>query len=108
MPVFLFKVSYFLETFLRGHEVVIPSLYKRLCDIREKYESVPFFKSHEVGFMCFGYSVWVVMSSGCCSEDGVGVSSLLIIYDSSNQARVWMTDFDILSSGYWQQSTYHV
>uniref|UniRef100_A0A2C9L6S0 Kinase n=1 Tax=Biomphalaria glabrata TaxID=6526 RepID=A0A2C9L6S0_BIOGL len=64
------EVSYFIETFVKGHEVVIPSLHQRLCDIRDKFESIPFFQSHEI----------------------IG-SSLLIMFDSSNHAGVWMIDF---------------
>ncbi|CAG5131778.1 unnamed protein product [Candidula unifasciata] len=64
------EVSYFLENFLSGHEIVMPILYERLCDIREKFESIPFFNTHEI----------------------IG-SSLLIMYDSSNHAGAWMIDF---------------
>ncbi|KAK0040221.1 inositol-trisphosphate 3-kinase B [Biomphalaria pfeifferi] len=64
------EVSYFIETFVKEHEVVIPSLHQRLCDIRDKFESIPFFQSHEI----------------------IG-SSLLIMFDSSNHAGVWMIDF---------------
>ncbi|KAH9513787.1 hypothetical protein Btru_031403 [Bulinus truncatus] len=64
------EVSYFIETFVKGHEVVIPSLHQRLSDIRDKFESIPFFQTHEI----------------------IG-SSLLIMFDSSNHAGVWMIDF---------------
>ncbi|CAL1547889.1 unnamed protein product [Lymnaea stagnalis] len=64
------NVSYFIETFVQGHEVVIPTLFERLCDIREKFESIPFFNTHEI----------------------IG-SSLLIMYDRSNHAGAWMIDF---------------
>ncbi|GFR67388.1 kinase [Elysia marginata] len=64
------EVSHFIRKFVSGHEVVIPVLYRRLKDIREKFESISFFKTHEV----------------------IG-SSLLIMYDRDNNAGVWMIDF---------------
>ncbi|XP_012944358.1 inositol-trisphosphate 3-kinase homolog [Aplysia californica] len=64
------EVSYFIENFTRGHSSTIPTLHARLCDIRQKFESIPFFRSHEI----------------------IG-SSLLIMYDSSNHASAWMIDF---------------
>ncbi|XP_059148094.1 inositol-trisphosphate 3-kinase homolog isoform X2 [Physella acuta] len=64
------EVSYFMETFVQDHAVVIPKLYERLCDIKEKFESIPFFSTHEI----------------------IG-SSLLIMYDRSNNAGAWMIDF---------------
>ncbi|GFO26746.1 kinase [Plakobranchus ocellatus] len=64
------EVSHFIKKFVSGHEVVIPVLHRRLCDIREKFESISFFKNHEV----------------------IG-SSILIMYDRDNNAGAWMIDF---------------
>lgn len=61
---FLSQVSYFLETFLHGHEVVMPTLYERLRDIKEKFASIPFFNTHEVSDVCV-FLVLMVERRGC-------------------------------------------
>lgn len=57
-------MSYFLETFLHGHEVVMPTLYERLRDIKEKFASIPFFNTHEVSDVCV-FLVLMVERRGC-------------------------------------------
>jgi len=64
------EVSYFIKTFTKGHLSTLPAMHRRLCDVQQKFESIPFFKSREI----------------------IG-SSLLIMFDGSNHANVWMIDF---------------